>query len=368
MNSGDEARIPESQATDNKAAAAARSTSGFLTRRTLIIAAVGAAVVALLLMLWQVAQILLLVFASLLLALFLRTLADFISRRTPLSEGWSLTLVVAVLLGLFALILALYGPKLADGFYRLFKELPSAPERLRRALEQYEWGPAFMDTLSRAGSSMTDSKQLAKIAGIFSTAFGALGSAVVVIVLGLYFAADPKTYIDGTAHLFPQARRERVYEAFDRLGHTLRWWLLGRIAAMLIVGVMIGIGLAVLGVPFAFILGLVAAILDFVPNIGPLIAAIPALMVGLSQDGTTVLYIALLYFVVQSLEGYLITPFIEQRVVDLPPALLLIAQLVLGAGFGILGLLLASPLAVVIMVLVQMLYMRDVLGEPVKLP
>jgi predicted PurR-regulated permease PerM len=121
-------------------------------------------------------------------------------------------------------------------------------------------------------------------------------------------------------------------------------------------------------VPFAFILGLVAAILDFIPNIGPLIAAIPALMVGLSQDGTTVLYIAILYFVVQILEGYLITPFIEQRVVNLPPALLLITQLVLGAGFGILGLLLASPLAVVIMVLVQMLYMRDVLGEPVKLP
>ena len=362
MSDGDEGRASDSGED------VPHSASGWLTRRTLVIVAVGAAVIVLLLMVWQVAQILLLVFASLLLALFLRTLADFISRRTPLSEGWSITLVVVVLLGLFSLILVLYGPKLADGFYRLFKELPSAPERLRSALEQYEWGPAFMDALSRAGSSMTDAKQLAKIAGIFSTAFGALGSAVVVAVLGLYFAADPKTYIDGTAHLFPRKHRARVYEAFDRLGHTLRWWLLGRIAAMLIVGVLIGIGLAALGVPFAFILGLVAAILDFIPNIGPLIAAIPALMVGLSQDGTTVLYIAILYFVVQSLEGYLITPFIEQRVVDLPPALLLIAQLVLGAGFGILGLLLASPLAVVIMVLVQMLYMRDVLGEPVKLP
>jgi predicted PurR-regulated permease PerM len=367
MSVGDEARPPESKAIDSETAATG-SASGLLTRRTLIVVASGAAVIALLLMLLQVADILLLVFASLLLALFLRTLADYISRHTPLSVAWSLTLVVAVLLGIFVLILVLYGPNIAGGFYQLFRQLPSAPERLRSALEQYEWGPALMDTLSRAGRALTDTKQLAQIAGIFSTAFGALGSTLVVVVLSLYFAADPKPYINGTARLFPQKHRKHVYEAFDRIGHTLRWWLLGRILAMLTVGVLIGIGLAMLDVPFAFILGMVAALLDFVPNIGPLIAAVPAIMVGLSQGGATALYVVGLYFVVQSLEGYLITPYIQQRVVSLPPALLLIAQLVLGAGFGILGLLLASPLAVVVMVLVQMLYVRDVLGEQVELP
>jgi len=345
-----------------------RSTSGLLTKRTLIVAAVAAAVIALLLAVWQVAQILLLIFASLLLALFLRTLAEFISRHTPLSVGWSLAVVVLTLLGALVLILALYGPAIADGFYQLFRQLPTALDRLRGTLEQYPWGPALIDRLSRAGGTLTNPQQLSRIAGIFSTAFGALGSLFVVIVLGLYFAADPKTYIDGVARLFPKERRGRVWEALNRIGHALRWWLIGRIAAMLVVGIITGIGLAVLGVPFAFILGLVAAALDFVPNIGPLIAAVPAMMVGLSQGGPTVLYVAILYFVIQGLEGYLITPFIQQKVVSLPPALLLAAQLIMGTGLGILGLLLAPPLVVIIMVLVQMLYMRDVLGESVEMP
>lgn len=350
----------EDQATDRE--------TELLTKRTLIVVAVGAAVLALLLMVWQVAQILLLVFASLLLALFLRSAANFISRNTRLSIPWSLAIVVIVLLGIFTLILVLYGPTLADGFYQMFRQFPAVPQKLRATFERYEWGSTFMNMLSRAGRELTNGKQLSGIAGIFSTTFGALGSTLFVFVLSLYLAFDPQMYLSGIVRLFPKDRRERVGEAFDRIGHVLRWWLIGRIAAMLIVGVMVGIGLAVLGVPFAFILALVAALLDFIPNIGPLIAAIPAIMVGTMQDGSTALYIVILYIVIQGLEGYLISPFIEERVVSLPPALQLTAQLMLGAGFGILGVLLASPLAVVVMVLVQMLYMRDVLGEQVELP
>lgn len=349
-------------------AAATRNENGLLTKRTLLVVTVGSALIALLLMVWQAAQILLLVFMSLLFALFLRILANFISRHTPLSVAWSLTLVVLLLLGIFLSILAIYGSDIADGFYKLFRQLPSAQDRLRGFLDRYDWGAAVMDTLSRAGNALTNPKQMAQIAGIFSTAFGAFGSAVVVVVLSLYFASDPKNYISGAKRLFAKAYRDRVGEVFDRLEHALRWWLFGRIVTMFIVGILTGAGLAILGVPFAFILALIAAILNFVPNVGPLIAGVPAVMVGLSQNGTTAWYIVLLYLAIQSLEGYVITPFIQQRAVSMPPALLLIAQLILGAGFGILGLLLASPLVVVIMVLVQILYMRDVLEEQVDLP
>jgi predicted PurR-regulated permease PerM len=367
MSCSDEGGASEAKATDEQAAAI-RNESGLLTKRTLLVVTAGSAVIALLLMVWQAAQILLLVFLSLLLAHFLRILANFISRYTPLSVAWSLALVVLLLTGILFLILAIYGPDIADGFYKLFRQLPSAQDRLRGFLERYEWGPAVMDKLSSAGNALTNPKQMAKIAGIFSTAFGALGSAVVVVVLSLYFASDPKIYLTGTRRLFAKEYRDRVGEVFDRLEHALRWWLLGRIVTMFIVGILTGGGLAILGVPFAFILGLLAAILNFIPNVGPLIAGVPAVMVGFSQGGTTVLYIVLLYLVIQSLEGYLISPYIQQQAVSTPPALVLIAQLVLGADFGILGLLLASPLVVVVMVLVQMLYMRDVLKEQVKLP
>jgi predicted PurR-regulated permease PerM len=339
-----------------------------LAKRTLLIAAAAAAVIALFLLLWQVVQILMLVFASLLIALFLRTLADFLARRTPLSPGWALAAVVLVLLAGATSIILLYGPTLADSFYRFAQQLPASLDRFRSGLGQYPWGSAALDLTSRAGRSLTNPEQLSRLAGVFSTAFGALGSAVVVLVLGLYFAGDPRLYIEGAVRLVPSRHRGLAHEVFNRLGRALRWWLLGRISTMILVGLVTWLGLAVLGVQFAFVLALIAAVLDFVPNIGPIVAAVPALMVGLSQGGSTVLYVALLYLAIQALEGYLITPLIARQVVSLPPALLLVAQLVLGASVGILGVLLADPLAVVLMVLVQLLYQRNVLGEDVKLP
>ncbi|EIC28169.1 MULTISPECIES: AI-2E family transporter [Methylomicrobium] len=344
------------------------STNGLLTKRTLIVALTAAAVIALLLMVWQVAQILLLIFASLLSALFLRTLANLISRNTELSVTASLNLVVLALLGTSVLILLLYGPDIAEGFYQLSKKLPSTLDRLRTSLGQYAWGPLLLDTFYQIGNALTDPRQLGKIAGIFSTAFGAVASFLIVIVLGLYFAAEPGIYLDSTVRLFPQARRARIREAFDRIGQALRWWLVGRFASMFAIGLLTFIGLAVLGVPFAFILSLLAGVLTFVPIIGPLISAVPAVMVGWAESGSTALYVMILYSVIQALESYWITPYIHQKVVALAPAWLLTAQLIMAAGFGILGFLLAPALAVVIMVLVQMFYVRDVLGEPVELP
>ncbi|MGJ0483130.1 MAG: AI-2E family transporter [Methylomicrobium sp.] len=366
MSFWDKVRMPANDTMEMEPAGA-RSINGLLTKRTLIIVSAAAAVIVLLLMVWQIAQILLLIFASLLSALFLRTLAEWISRNADLSVTVSLNLVVLALLGGSVSILLLYGPDIAEGFYQLSRKLPSALDRMRTTLGQYAWGPLFLDTLSQAGSALTDPRQLGKIAGIFSTAFGVIASFLIVIVLGLYFAAEPKIYLSSTASLFPRERREYVYDAFDKIGQVLRWWLLGRIAAMLVVGILTFIGLAILGMPFAFILSLLAAILTFVPIIGPLIAAVPAVMVGLSEGGSTALYVVILYAVIQGLENYWITPYIHQKVVSLAPAWLLMAQLIMGASFGILGLLLAPPLAVVAMVMVQMFYVRDVLGDPMEL-
>ncbi len=167
--------------------------SGRLTERTLIVAVAGMAVIGLF-------------------------RAAFITRYAPLSMNWALTVVILVLLGLFVLIGALYGLTIADGFYQLFQQLPAVLDRLRSTLEQYPWRPALIDRLSRAGGTLTDLEQLSKIAGIFSTVFGALGSLFIVIVLGFYFAFDPKTYIDGTVYLFPEERRGLVWEAFNGMG------------------------------------------------------------------------------------------------------------------------------------------------------
>ncbi|MGJ0428598.1 AI-2E family transporter [Methylobacter sp.] len=367
MSFWDRGRMPESGGADMDRFGA-RSISGLLTKRTLIVAAAAAAIVVLLLMVWQVAQILLLIFASMLLALLLRSSAVVISENTALTVNASLILVVLIMTMGVALIGSLYGPDIATDFYQLTLQLPSTIDRMRDSLGQYEWAPAVLEAMARVGHALTNPQQLARIAGVFSTAFGALGSILIVIVLGLYFAVEPKTYIDGVARLFPQYHRGRVYEAFERIGSALRWWLLSRLVSMVAVGLLTVIGLVMLGMPLAFILALVAAIMDFVPHIGPILAIVPAVMVGLGQDGSTVLYVFILYTVIQGLESYLLTPYLQKQMTSIAPAWLLAAQLVLGTGFGILGFLLAPPLAVVIMVLVQMFYVRDVLGEKMELP
>jgi predicted PurR-regulated permease PerM len=151
-----------------------------------------------------------------------------------------------------------------------------------------------------------------------------------------------------------------------QLGYTLRWWLVGRIAGMTAVGILTWIGLMLLGVPLSFTLATLAAVLDFVPNIGPIIAAIPALLVGLTESPMTGLYVALLYIAIQIAEGSLMTPLIEQETVSLAPVLLLSAQLIMGVLFGVLGLLLATPILVVLVILIKMLYIEDVLGDSVE--
>jgi predicted PurR-regulated permease PerM len=142
---------------------------------------------------------------------------------------------------------------------------------------------------------------------------------------------------------------------------------MGRIILMVSNGLLTTLGLALLGIPLAFVLGVIAGLLNFVPNIGPLIGAIPAVLIGLMQDPATGLYVALLYLVLQMVDGYVLTPLVDQRAVSTPPALIITFQVFMGLVVGALGLLLATPLAAVLLVLVKMLYIEDTLGEQIAI-
>lgn len=143
--------------------------------------------------------------------------------------------------------------------------------------------------------------------------------------------------------------------------HTLRQWITAQLMSMTIVGILTGLGLWAAGIPLAFILGLIAALLAFIPNIGPVLAAVPALLLALAQGPSTVMWVAAVYIVVQGLESYAITPIIQKEKVSLPPALIIAAQLLLGVLFGILGLARATPLTAVVLTLTGMLYVEGFL-------
>jgi predicted PurR-regulated permease PerM len=184
-----------------------------------------------------------------------------------------------------------------------------------------------------------------------------------MILLAIYLASEPKTYIKGFAKLFPQQNRKRVREILYEIGETLSWWLIGKGASMIFIGLLTWIGLSFIGVPLALSLGLIAGLLSFIPNFGPILSAIPAILLAFIDSPISALYVLGLYVGVQLIESNLVTPMIERETVELPPVLTIVSQLALAILFGAPGLILATPILAVVMVLVQTLYIQDVLGD-----
>lgn len=338
-----------------------KSSSRRVTRRTW--AKIAFAAVVLLLIVFAV-DVLLLVFASILLAILLRSLAEPMAERLHISQRWALAIVVAILAASLSIIGWAIAPSIGEQVRELQASLPAALQRLQQELSRFVWLEVFFDTAQQANGGAAAPPQMAsKVTGAVSGTLAALGNTVVTVVIALYLAADPRPYIEGTIRLFPVAHRDRVREVLNAIGQTLRWWLFGKVISMALVGTAVFVGLIALGVKMAAALALIAALLDFIPNIGPLLAFIPAALFALLQGPTQVLYVALLYGAIQVVEGYLLTPLIERRTVELPPALTLTALLVGALLFGWLGLLLAAPATAALLVIVQMVYVEDTLGE-----
>src|SRR5690606_11173520 len=144
-----------------------------------------------------------------------------------------------------------------------------------------------------------------------------------------YLAAEPNLYATGVTKLFPPAKRDRVLQVLFEVSETLRWWLVGKVGSMVFIGILTWIGLSILGIPLALTLGLIAGLLSFIPNFGPIISAVPAILLAFIQSPIQALYVAALYIGVQLIESNLVTPIIERETVELPPALTIIFQLAL---------------------------------------
>ncbi len=221
------------------------------------------------------------VFAGILLAIFLRGLADFVTTATRLRAGWSLALVVVVLLGLAALFGWLLVPQIAEQFQQLTDQLPKAIQDVQAYFERLGWTRYVPRQAPTASEVAGNAAQVAaKAAGVFSVSVDAASILMVIAFLALYLAASPESYVNGLVALFPLTRRERVRHVLSELGATLRNWLLGQAVSMLIVGVLIAVGLKIIGVPLWLSLGLIAGICDFIPVVGPLISAIPAVLLA----------------------------------------------------------------------------------------
>lgn len=309
-------------------------------------------------------NVLLLIFAGVLFAVFFRGTAHALSSRTALSGKWSLAVVAVGVLALITVTVWLLAPQVSEQVNSLSEELPKAVANFRDRVVHYQWGRKLIDEAPTMESLLENrGTWLQQSLGVLSTTFGVLADLYVVLFLGLFITAQPGIYRHGIVLLIPLPRRGRAKEVLDTLGSTLYKWLLGKLFSMLIVGVFTAVGLSLLGIPLALVLGLIAGLLSFIPNFGPLIALVPAVMIAFLEGPSQALYVVLLYVGIQAVESNLITPLVQKKMVEIPPALIITSQLLLAIFTGTLGLVLATPIMVMVMVLVKMLYVHDILGD-----
>ena len=307
---------------------------------------------------------LLIVFAGVLLAVFLNAGARLTARLTGLQRPWSLALFILLLVAAGVLMTLTAMPFMAEQLNELWRQVPKAAAAVQERLQQYSWSRDVLGEI-QPQQMLTAGRSTATFA--FSAVFGAFGNLILILFIGLYLAVDPRLYVRGVELLVTPSLRPVTERVLVEIGETLEGWLLAQLIAMSIVGSLTLLGLWALGVPLAPVLALIAALMTFIPNIGPVIAAVPAVLLGLADGPWQALWVALLYVAVQSVESYLITPVVQQRTNDLPPALVIATQLVLGILFGLLGLALATPLTAAALTLVRLTYVERWLEESGRL-
>lgn len=314
----------------------------------------------LLLAVWALRDILLLVFAAVLMACVLRGASAAVHRRSGLPYGWSLLVVVLVIALTLGALLWWRGAAIGEQAAQITQRLTMQAQQLWHQLESTAWGSLVAERLSGAARS-TGNFLTGYVPSVASSALGIGGSFVVVVATGLFLAATPELYLSGGLRLLPIGWRPRGRDVAVEIAKTLRLWFFGQFIDMVIVTTLVGAGLFLLDVQLALTLALFAGLLNFVPYVGALAGAAPAILVALSQSPEKALWVTLLFFGVQMLEGNVVAPVVQKRTIALPPALTILSQTILGTLLGALGLVLATPLMAALLTAVRMIYVEGVL-------
>lgn len=316
------------------------------------------------LLLWALGQVLLLVFAALLMAVALWGAASPLSRVTGWPPRLCLALIVLTVAGGLSAALVFGGARLVEQGSQLWDQLLAAAETGRAWMSQFEWGRALLGGMSAEGMVEGSGEQVLRGIGSAVAMLAAIFAGLLIaMVAALYFAVSPRLYFEGFLRLLPKPRRARAAEGLLAIGQSLRYWMLAQGVAMVLITVTSFIGLMLIGVPMALLLALIAGLTNFVPYIGPLVGAAPAVLVAFSASPSMALWVALLFAGIQLVEGNVIEPLVQRRITHLPPVLTILSQTVMGTLFGVLGVVLATPMLAAGIVAVRMWYVEDVLDD-----
>ena len=313
---------------------------------------------------WYARTTVLLLFAAILLALVLDAGTSAIQRFTRFPRIAALVTLLLLIACIAGGALWLRGGGILDQIVELRTTFPLAVDRVSTELSQTAWGGWIAtNVLNVSALPATISLVVQRLAGILSSTFsGALGLAFVIFV-AVCLTLEPSLYLGGLVRLVPAHRRSRVQAVLLEIGESLRWWLIARLISMVILATLVTIGLSIVGIPLAGVLGIIAGLLAFVPNIGAIIAALPALVLAFAISPERALAVLVMYAACHFLDDFFIVPIAERKVVQLPPALTITMQVVLALPGGFLGIMLAAPLTACGIILVRRFWVEDVLEQ-----
>ena len=297
-------------------------------------------------------DLILLVFAGILLAILLRGCGTWLAEHTRLTVGWSTIIsLLAFSVVVFGSIW-MFGVQIANQADELFYAVSQAYMQLQDKLQQFHIAGLFA---SGASGLSLGSPARAAASGLLWV----MASIVLVLFLGLYLSINPRLYTELFLSFFNGRRLQHISSIMEATASALRWWLLGQFIAMAVVGVITTIGLLIIGTPMAVSLGVMAMLLTFIPYVGAIVSAVPAVLLAAAQDSHMVIYVILVYLIAHVVEGYILVPLIQHRMVYLPPAMILAVQFLMKVFAGTLGVMFATPLMVVAMVLIKELYFKQ---------
>jgi len=301
-------------------------------------------------------NVLLMILAGSLIAVYFHGLGDLIERKTHLNRTFGMILSIAGSFILLGLTLWFMGTEIQNQVSLLSDSLPGT---IQTAKAKMDGGPIGKKVLAYFADDNSD-KIFATAQKFFNTSFGVLGNVYVILLLAVFFTANPSIYKDGMLKLIPKRNKAIAKNSIDRISLVLKAWLKGTMLSMLLITILIAIGLTIMGIQGVLVLSLLTGMLKLIPNFGSTVAMIPGVLLALMASTDTAIIVALIYIVSQTVVSNIVTPLIQKKMINLPPALTIISQVIMGTLSGVLGIILAVPLLAIIIILVDELYVKKI--------
>ena len=314
------------------------------------------------LLIWKLFDVVLLLTGAVLVAVLLHVVA-WPLRKIRLPKAFALAIAGLLILAVIAGVFYLFGSGMGDELQEILRRAEEGQKQITQSLQGSIFGKTLLSHVQEGTFSLPD-----LLEGAFRISAGFLAAVVIAIVAGAFIAAEPALYREGLSLLFPKSYREGADETIVYLAGALRLWTIGQLIEMTLVGATVGVAVSLVGLPSPYALAAIAGVAQFVPYLGPIVAMVPSVLVATTVSWTALVWTIVAYLLIHQVDGYVVMPIIQRRMVSVPPALMLLSIVALGEAFGAMATVFAAPITVLLYVLVTKLYLRDTLHEEVAVP